>query len=239
MRAIRNLDLNTLDFAKGGGLLPVIIQDEDTLQVLMQAFMNRDALVHTMQSGRVTFFSRSKNRLWTKGETSGNYLFAKEILSDCDNDCLLIKVNPKGPACHTGTTSCFDAGKPEEVPGSVMPEATTSATSMQSPSATADPAADTSNASAAFLNYLESMLRERRHADPEKSYTAKLFNAGIKRIAKKMGEEAVELILESEHGQKEQFTEEAADLVYHLTVLMIQKETGWNDIIAELKKRHG
>jgi phosphoribosyl-AMP cyclohydrolase / phosphoribosyl-ATP pyrophosphohydrolase len=237
MKQIRNIDINALDFAKGDGLIPVIVQDESTLQVLMQAFMNREALVHTMQKGRVTFFSRSKNRLWTKGETSGNYLFAKEILADCDNDCLLIKAEPKGPACHTGSISCFDVGKTFD--NESKPTADTlSASTIENtiPDTEVNQVADEEYL--AFLGFLEQVLRERRLADTEKSYTAKLFAAGPKRIAKKLGEEAFELALEAESGDPERFTEEAADLIYHFTVLLIQKGLGWKEVIAELRKRH-
>lgn len=205
------IDPGALDFSKGNGLIPVIIQDAGTKQVLMQAFMNPDAYEQTIQTGRVTFFSRSKNRLWTKGESSGNFLETTEILADCDNDCLLIKVKPIGPTCHTGAISCFD-------------------TQGQVP--------DMDSGQLEFLAYLETLLRDRRKADPEKSYTARLFASGPKRIAKKLGEEAVELALEAESGEPERFTEEAADLVYHLSVLLISKGLSWKEVIQELEKRH-
>jgi len=239
MQRIRNIDLNTLDFSKGNGLMPVIIQDISSLQVLMQAYMNREALAQTMQTGRATFFSRSKNRLWIKGETSGNYLFAQEILADCDNDCLLIMVKAKGPACHTGSISCFDTGKEADLPSPGRTEETTNNHTMQEKNS--EPFAQyTQHASELqFLTYLEKILYSRKQADPEKSYTARLFAAGTKRIAKKLGEEAVELVLEAESGEKERFTEEAADLIYHLTVLLIQKGVAWDEVVAELKKRHG
>ncbi len=237
MKQIRNIDINTLDFEKGNGLLPVIVQDESTLQVLMQAFMNREALVQTMVLGRVTFFSRSKNRLWTKGETSGNYLFAQEILADCDNDCLLIKVKPKGPACHTGSISCFDVGKTSSNEKSKQSDDTLPA-SAESITPDTEVNREEADDNMAFLGFLEQVLRERRLADTEKSYTAKLFAAGPKRIAKKLGEEAFELALEAESGDPERFTEEAADLIYHFTVLLIQKGLGWKEVISELRKRH-
>ncbi len=209
--------MKELDFTKGNGLIPVIIQDAKTLEVLMQAFMNQEAYDQTVSTGRVTFFSRSKNRLWTKGETSGNYLDVKEITADCDNDSLLIKVGPHGPSCHTGAVSCFynklEANESTKEP-SLLEEL-------------------------AFIDYLEGLLRSRKNEDPEKSYTAKLFEAGPKRIAKKLGEEAVEVALEAEHGDPERFTEEAADLIYHFTVLLLAKGLGWTEVIAELKKRHG
>lgn len=203
----KTLDPATLDFVKGGGLLPVIVQDSGSKKVLMQAFMDADALAATQSSGRVTFFSRSRNRLWTKGETSGNYLQVRQILPDCDRDCLLILAEPAGPVCHTGTESCFDGTQETSSPFD-------------------------------FLSYLENLLSERKQADPEKSYTARLLAGGPKRIAKKLGEEAVELALEAEHGEPERFCEEAADLVYHLSVLLVSKGVGWREVIAELEKRH-
>lgn len=213
------IEPGTLDFSKGRGLIPVIIQDAETKQVLMQAFMNPEAFEQTIKTGRVTFFSRSKNRLWTKGESSGNFLEVIEMLADCDNDCLLIKVKPLGPACHTGAVSCFDS------------------------QADFSPAVGRLDGQAvsgqlAFLGYLEALLRDRQKADPEKSYTARLFASGPKRIAKKLGEEAVELALEAENGEPERFTEEAADLIYHLSVLLISKGLGWEEVIRELEKRH-
>ncbi len=207
----------TLDFTKGNGLIPVIIQDTKTLKVLMQAYMNQEAYDQTVSTGRVTFYSRSKDRLWTKGETSGNYLDVKEITADCDNDSLLIKVEPHGPSCHTGAVSCFynNIEANESAKGTSLLEELT------------------------FIDYLEGLLLSRKNEDPEKSYTAKLFEAGLKRIAKKLGEEAVEVALEAEHGDPERFTEEAADLIYHFTVLLLAKGLGWSEVIAELKKRHG
>ncbi len=207
----------TLDFTKGNGLIPVIIQDANTLEVLMQAYMNQEAYQQTVSTGRVTFYSRSNNRLWTKGETSGNFLDVKEIAADCDNDSVLIKVTPHGPSCHTGAISCF-YNKLEDKE------------SAKGPSLREE---------LAFIDYLEKLLRSRKNDDPEKSYTARLFEAGSKRIAKKLGEEAVEVALEAEHGDPERFTEEAADLIYHFTVLLLAKGLGWNEVIAELKKRHG
>jgi phosphoribosyl-AMP cyclohydrolase / phosphoribosyl-ATP pyrophosphohydrolase len=220
------LDPGTIDFGKGGGLVPVIVQDAASGKVLMQAFMDADALAVTQSSGRVTFFSRSKNRLWTKGESSGNYLEVKNILADCDRDCLLVLAEPSGPTCHTGTESCFDGEQGEAPPA---------------PSFAATPAAAISQYTRSpfeFLAYLENLLSERRHADPETSYTARLLAGGPKRIAKKLGEEAVELALEAEHGEPERFREEAADLVYHLSVLLVSKGMGWKEVLEELEKRH-
>lgn len=181
-------------------MLPVVVQDETTGRVLMQAWMNPDALAATQASGKVTFFSRSKNRLWTKGETSGNFLYVKKILTDCDRDSLLVMADPVGPACHLGTESCFNPPP--------------------------------------FLEYLENLLKGRMTADPEKSYTARLFAGGPKRIAKKLGEEAVELALEAENGTQDRFIEETADLIYHLSVLMISRGISWKQITEALEKRH-
>lgn len=231
MQFLTRFDATTLDFSKGDGLLPVIIQDAGTRQVLMQAYMNTDALKQTLQTGRVTFFSRSRKCLWVKGETSGNYLDVKEVYADCDNDCLLIHVTPHGPVCHTGSISCFDTGE-KETEKTRQKEA-------KSPVHTKDPEQTDLPARLAFLDHLETLLRERKNADTEHSYTARLFAAGSKRIAKKMGEEAVELALEAEAGDPARFTEEAADLIYHFTVLLIHKGLGWDEVLLELKKRHG
>lgn len=230
------LDPGTLDFGKGGGLLPVIVQDASSGKVLMQAFMNAGALTATQSSGRVTFFSRSKNRLWTKGESSGNYLQVKNILADCDRDCLLILAEPAGPACHTGTESCFD-GVPDEAAPAFAP---TLAPNHAPDYAPGPPPgyAQGGRSPFEFLAYLENLLSERKHADPEKSYTARLLAGGPKRIAKKLGEEAVELALEAENGEPERFREEAADLVYHLSVLLVSKGVGWKEVLAELERRH-
>ena len=151
-----------IDFSKGNGLVPAVIQDNDTLQVLMVGFMNEESLRKTENEGRVTFFSRSKNRLWTKGETSGNYLFVKEITTDCDNDTLLIKINPAGPVCHTGSTSCFGE---ETAKG--------------------------------FLFQLEQIINQRIDDNIQDSYTNKIYRQGINKVAQKVGEEAVELIIEA------------------------------------------
>jgi len=212
---MKDLDLNTLDFSKGGGLMPVIVQNQNTHQVLMQAWMNREALEATLAKRRLTLFSRKKQRLWMKGESSGNYMEVLSIHPDCDKDCLLIGVNPAGPACHTGTVSCFDQ----------------QGTAMKEPGRDQEPDLE-------FLVKLETLLRNRRQADPKTSYTASLFAAGIKQIAKKTGEEAVELILEAEQDDRQRFIEEAADLLYHLNVLLIAKGMGLQEIVSELKKRH-
>ncbi|MFP4065607.1 MAG: bifunctional phosphoribosyl-AMP cyclohydrolase/phosphoribosyl-ATP diphosphatase HisIE [Bacteroidales bacterium] len=212
------MNLNNLNFEKTGGLLPVVVQDAATNVVLMQAWMNREALLQTLDSGKLTFFSRSKNRLWTKGESSGNFLYLKELLPDCDNDCILAKAEPAGPACHTGQDTCFGEGNLSAKYQQIVAESETGNTG--------------------FLEELEQLLNNRKNADPSKSYTARLFEAGPKRIAKKLGEEAVELALEAESGDPQRFIEEAADLIYHLNVLLISRDTGWEAVIRELQNRY-
>jgi phosphoribosyl-AMP cyclohydrolase / phosphoribosyl-ATP pyrophosphohydrolase len=192
-----------LDFSKGNGLIPAVIQDNTTGQVLMIGFMNEEALQKTEKEKKVTFFSRSKNRLWTKGETSGNFLYVKEILADCDNDSLLIKVNPAGPVCHTGTTTCFNE---ETAKG--------------------------------FIFQLENIINKRISENTEGSYTNKLYKKGINKVAQKVGEEAVELVIESKDNNPDLFKNEAADLLYHLLILLKSKDTTFTDIEAILKERH-
>jgi len=196
----------TPDFTKLNGLVPAIIQDNTTLKVLMLGFMNEEAWRKTEESGRVTFFSRSRNRLWTKGEESGHFLEVVEILTDCDNDTLLIKVNPAGPVCHTGADTCWD--EPNE------------------------------ESDLLFLEYLQDLVDERKKEMPEGSYTTTLFRAGTRRIAQKVGEEAVETILGAVSGDDANFLFEGADLLYHLIVLLSQKGYRIEDLAAELKKRH-
>ncbi|MFH2096832.1 MAG: bifunctional phosphoribosyl-AMP cyclohydrolase/phosphoribosyl-ATP diphosphatase HisIE [Bacteroidota bacterium] len=173
------------DFSKNNGLVPAIIQDETTLQVLMLGYMNEEAYNKTLQDGKVTFFSRSRNRLWTKGETSGNFFNVKEILFDCDNDTLLIKVKPDGPACHTGKTSCFGG---EQIKG--------------------------------FLYRLEDIMAKRIETGDPNSYTVSLIGCGPAKVARKVGEEAVELIIEAMGKNDELFKNEAADLLYHFLLLL-------------------
>lgn len=197
------IDMKQIDFSKGNGLVPVIIQDYSTLQVLMLGYMNQEALEQTKKEGKVTFFSRSKNRLWTKGETSGNFLVVKEILPDCDNDSLLIKAVPAGPTCHNGTNSCFEA--------------------------------DTAKG---FLYHLEAVINQRIDDDEKDSYTNKLFKKGINKVAQKVGEEAVELVIESKDDNIELLKNEAADLLYHLLILLKTKHTSLRDIEEVLKERH-
>jgi phosphoribosyl-ATP pyrophosphohydrolase/phosphoribosyl-AMP cyclohydrolase len=193
----------SINFDKGNGLVPVVIQDNNTLQILMIGYMNEEAYKKSCEEGKVTFFSRSKNRLWTKGETSGNFLIIKEIITDCDNDALLIKVNPMGPVCHTGSKSCFG----EE-------------------------------ASKGFIYQLEQIVNQRIDSDVQGSYTNKLFKKGINKVAQKVGEEAVELVIEAKDDYPELFKNEAADLLYHLLVLLKIKNLTFSDIEETLKSRH-
>ncbi len=195
--------MNQIDFKKLNGLVPVVIQDNTTLQMLMVGFMNEDALSQTQKEGKVTFFSRTKNRLWTKGETSGNFLYVKEIITDCDNDTLLIKVDPAGPACHRGTNSCFDNDSPK-----------------------------------GFLYKLEQIVNQRIDDDIKDSYTNKIYRKGINKAAQKVGEEAVELIIEAKDDNKDLFVNEAADLLYHLLILLKSKGVTINDIEDCLAARH-
>ncbi len=204
------MNIDNLDYGKGGGLIPVIAQDIKSGRVLMQAWMNRRAVDVSLETGKLTFYSRSRNSLWTKGETSGNYLLVKELIPDCDKDSLLAKVEPTGPVCHTGSDTCFGEENP-----------------VRGASAGPD-----------FLLQLEDLLKQRKGADPETSYTSKLFTKGLKRIAKKVGEEAVELVLEAENTDNQRFTEEAADLLYHLEVLLLAKGLGISDVIDELRTRY-
>jgi phosphoribosyl-ATP pyrophosphohydrolase/phosphoribosyl-AMP cyclohydrolase len=194
-----------MDFTKLNGIIPAIIQDAATGRVLMLGFMNREALERTRSEGRVTFFSRTKNRLWTKGEESGNFLYVKEILEDCDADTLLIKAIPEGPVCHTGSDTCFR---------------------------------ETNRPGTAFLTTLQEVIRKRREEMPEGSYTARLFAQGINKIAQKVGEEAVELVIESKDPDDSRFLEEAADLVYHLMVLLAARGYGIGDVTRILEERH-
>ena len=196
------LNMN-IDFNKGNGFVPVVIQDNNTLQVLMVGYMNKEAFEKTKKEKKVTFFSRSKNRLWTKGETSGNFLYVKEILSDCDNDSILIKVNPAGPVCHTGNTSCFN-------------EVTAKG----------------------FIYELEQIIYQRIESNANDSYTNNLYKKGINKMAQKVGEEAVELLIEAKDDSIELFKNEAADLLYHLLILLKAKETSLLSIEEVLKDRH-
>ena len=185
-----------VDFDKGNGLVPAIVQDAVTHRVLMLGYMNAEALTITQERGLVTFYSRSRQKLWTKGESSGNYLTVREVIVDCDNDTLLIKAIPSGPTCHTGSDTCFDEeNKPSH---------------MTSPE---------------FLFYLEEIIADRREHPIEGSYTNHLFSRGINKIAQKVGEEAVELVIEAKDDNKPLFLGEAADLMYHMLVLLAQKNS--------------
>ncbi len=194
-----------IDFDKMNGLVPAVIQDVSTNVVLMVGFMNKEALEKTRESGQVTFFSRTKNRLWTKGEESGNFLNVVEIIPDCDNDTLLIKANPVGPVCHTGNDTCFN---------------------------------EVNKSNLYFLEELEDIINSRKEEMPENSYTTRLFKKGINKIAQKVGEEAVELVIEAKDNNSELFLNEAADLIYHLEVLLAAKDFRLKDVISVLQERH-
>jgi len=194
-----------IDFAKyTDGLVPAIIQDEITGKVLMLGFMNDEALSKTQELKKVTFYSRSKNRLWTKGEESGNFLILKSITADCDNDTLLIKVNPVGPVCHTGADTCFNE----------------------------------KNEANDFLFKLEKIIADRKNNPTETSYTSSLFKKGINKIAQKVGEEAVEIVIEAKDNNDELFKGEAADLLFHYLILLQAKGFSLQDVIAVLKQRN-
>ncbi len=185
------------------GLLPAIVQDATTLKVLMLGYMNREAFDKTANEGRVTFFSRTRNTLWTKGETSGHFLLVKDMYADCDSDTLLIKAEPIGPTCHRGTISCFDTPESE-----------------------------------GFIRHLQSVVQQRHRDMPEGSYTTKLFIKGVKKIAQKVGEEAVESVVEAVDGNRDRFIYEASDMIYHLLVLMEQMGCSIEDMERELALRH-
>ncbi|MBL0355627.1 MAG: bifunctional phosphoribosyl-AMP cyclohydrolase/phosphoribosyl-ATP diphosphatase HisIE [Chitinophagaceae bacterium] len=195
----------TINFLKyADGLVPAVVQDAVTNKVLMLGFMNEAALAKTEELQKVTFFSRSKNRLWTKGEESGNFLLLKEIKADCDNDTLLVMVNPVGPVCHTGADTCWGE----------------------------------TNSSDNFLSQLELIITDRKNNPSDKSYTSSLFAKGINKIAQKVGEEAVELVIEAKDNNDDLFKGEAADLLFHYLVLLQAKGVQLKDIIHILKDRH-
>ena len=194
-----------LDFEKLNGLIPAVVQDSQTLKVLMVGFMNEEALKITKKTGNVTFYSRSRQKLWTKGEESGNFLYMEKIIPDCDNDTLLIKARPAGPVCHTGSDTCFDE---KNKPG------------------------------ISFLEKLEKIIQKRKREMPEGSYTSKLFSKGVNKIAKKLGEEAVELVIEAKDSNDELFLNEAADLLYHLQVLLVSRDKELSDVVKVLADRH-
>lgn len=187
------------------GLIPAVIQDAETGKVLMLGYMNREAYDKTVAESIVTFFSRSKQRLWTKGETSNNFLHVREILIDCDGDTLLIKSAPDGPTCHTGADTCFD---------------------------------EVNQGRGQFLNYLQGIIHDRKVNPSDKSYTTSLFGRGVNKIAQKVGEEAVELVIEAKDDNDDLFKGEAADLLFHFLVLLEQKNMDLDDIVAVLQTRH-
>ena len=195
-----------IDFEKMGGLVPAIIQDAKTKTVLMLGYMNKEAYEKTTNTGKVTFFSRSRQCLWTKGETSGNFLELVDIMVDCDNDTLLVKVNPTGPTCHKGTDTCW--GEKNEVNPLL------------------------------FLTYLQDFINTRHEEMPEGSYTTSLFKDGINRMAQKVGEEALEAVIEACNGTNGRLIYEGADMIYHLIVLLTSKGLRIEDLAKELQVRH-
>ena len=195
-----------MDFKKQGGLVPAIIQDNITNKVLMLGYMNEDAYEQTLKTGKVTFWSRSRQCLWTKGETSGNFLNLVSIKSDCDNDTLLVRVNPVGPACHLGTDTCW--GEKNETNPLL------------------------------FLTELQDFINKRHEEMPEGSYTTSLFKDGLNRMAQKVGEEALETVIEATNGTNERLIYEASDMFYHLIVLLTSKGLRIEDIAKELQVRH-
>jgi phosphoribosyl-ATP pyrophosphohydrolase/phosphoribosyl-AMP cyclohydrolase len=203
---VKTFEPETLDWKKMDGLIPAIVQGADTGAVLMLAYMNKKALKRTIRTGKVTFFSRSRKALWTKGETSGNYLILKEIQADCDGDTLLIQAEPSGPSCHRGTATCFSE--------------------------------DAHYNGLAFLNSLERLIHDRRREMPEGSYTTKLLARGLPQICKKLGEEAVEVVV-SALQDKDQTRFETADLLYHLLVFLVEREVSLAEVMEELESRHG
>ncbi|NCF48315.1 MAG: bifunctional phosphoribosyl-AMP cyclohydrolase/phosphoribosyl-ATP diphosphatase HisIE [Bacteroidetes bacterium] len=202
---LNQASLERIDWDKAGGLVPAIIQDAANAQVLMLGYMNRAAAEQTLTSGKVTFFSRSKSRLWTKGETSGNFLKFVSATIDCDHDTILVQAHPAGPACHTGARTCFT---------------------------------DTPPSGAGVLAYLDAVVHSRRDAAPGGSYTTTLFAAGKARVAQKVGEEGVELALARMKDDREEIANEAADLLFHMMVLLADAEMSLDDAVAVLRNRH-
>lgn len=201
---MKKLNIDNLDFDKVKGLMPAIIQDVNTKKVLMLGYMNREALGKTLEINKVTFFSRTKQRLWTKGETSENYLIPEEISQDCDNDTLLIKAEPRGPVCHTGADTCFFEDNKEEP----------------------------------FLYELENVILDRKENPQQDSYTCQLLKEGTNKIAQKVGEEATELIIEAVDNNIDRLKEETADFLYHLLVLLRDKDIDLDDLMQVLEERH-
>ena len=198
-------NITAVDFAKGDGLVPAIVQDAFTGAVLMMGYMNEESLRRTLTTQKVTFYSRSKQRLWTKGEESGNFLELKDLLLDCDGDTILAKAQPVGPACHTGADTCFNESNKQKT---------------------------------GFIDYLRSVLKDRHDNPSEESYTSKLFARGINKVAQKVGEEAVELVIEAKDDNRDLFVGEASDLLYHYLVLLEAKQIPLEEIIGELESRH-
>lgn len=198
-------DINQVDFEKENGLVPAIIQDLKTAKVLMLGYMNKEALEKTLHTGKVTFFSRSKQRLWTKGETSENYLQLKSMAVDCDSDSLLVLVEPKGPTCHTGSDTCWDENNVNNIQ---------------------------------FLSYLTQVIKERKQLPIDESYVARLFSKGINKVAQKVGEEAVEVVIEAKDNDEKLFLNESADLLFHLMMLLEAKGYTLNEVVSVLKERH-
>lgn len=194
-----------IDFNKGDGLVPAIVQDSVTKTVLMLGYMNEESYNKTIETKKITFYSRSRNELWTKGETSGNFLDLEDIKVDCDNDTLLIKAKPRGPVCHTGNDTCF---------------------------------AENNKQGIEFLEYLQDFIEQRKKEMPQGSYTTKLFTKGVNTIAQKVGEEAVETIIEAKDHNDDLFLNEASDLVYHLIVLLTERGYRLDDVAKVLKSRH-
>ncbi|MDD6788384.1 MAG: bifunctional phosphoribosyl-AMP cyclohydrolase/phosphoribosyl-ATP diphosphatase HisIE [Bacteroidales bacterium] len=202
-----------IDFNKMDGLVPAIIQDAQTDKVLMLGFMNEEAYKKTVETGKVTFWSRTRNTLWTKGETSGNFLNVVEILNDCDQDTLLIKANPVGPVCHTGADTCWNEKNPHK-------------------------RANSKDNALLFLSELQDFIEKRHEEMPEGSYTTSLFKDGLNRMAQKVGEEALELVIEACNGTNERMIYEGSDMLYHLIVLLTSKGLRIEDMAAELRERH-
>ncbi len=201
---IKNKNMK-INFDKGSGLVPAIVQDANTKSVLMLGYMNREAYDKTVESGKVTFYSRSKNRLWTKGEESGNFLELVSIKNDCDEDTLLVQAKPVGPTCHKGTDTCW---------------------------------AEDNQASYGFLSRLEDVIADRKNNPSGKSYTSSLFQKGINKVAQKVGEEAVEVVIEAKDDNEELFLNESADLLYHYLILLQAKGYTLKDVVKILEERH-
>ncbi|HAS57030.1 MAG TPA: bifunctional phosphoribosyl-AMP cyclohydrolase/phosphoribosyl-ATP diphosphatase [Algoriphagus sp.] len=194
-----------IDFSKMNGLVPAIVQDAISGKVLMQGFMNEEALAKTQETGKVTFFSRSKNRLWTKGETSGNFMELVSMAVDCDGDAILVKANPQGPVCHTGSDTCWN---------------------------------EENSSKTGFIDQLRAIIKDRKNNPSDQSYTASLFAKGINKVAQKVGEEAVEIVIEAKDDNKELFLGEAADLLFHYLVLLEAKGYELDEVMEVLIERH-